>query len=650
MAKVLPLAVELQMWEKLADVQDAFEYTEEGFLMFANYCLNQLVKGGPDLTATQADVCKYLFNNGTHMQRKVIKKKKLLATVKKNKKARKKGKRLTKYKYKLVKSGKGKRLRMIQANRGLGKTTLCAIYAVFRIIHDPTTRVLVFSAGGKLSREIANWIIQIIEGLEILRVLLPDKQNGDRASMESYDIHWVFRGAEKSPSVKCLGVDSNAQGSRADLLIADDIESMKNSRTVMMRELLVELTKEFESICQTGDIVYLGTPQFFESIYNGLPSRGFEVRIWPGRYPTPDQMESYGDFLAPMLMRHIEESPELQTGGGIDGRQGQPTTPEMFSDELLIEKEVSQGASKFQLQYMLNTRLSDAERYPLKLCNAIVAPFSDEMGIVSPIWTNDQRERMHFNIYSNQATDKFYGPLSTQYDTRKFERSLMYIDPAGGGKNGDETAYAIIRLIGSYVYVQAWGGVPGGYEEAKLMTMVNLAKKHGIKEVFYEKNFGNGAYAALIAPYFQEHWPVKLEEHWASGQKELRIIDVIEPLLTGHRLVFHPDVINSDIASTDRYSNEVKATYSGFFQMSMITRDKGCLVHDDRLDALAGAIYQITQQVNFSNDVEMKRRKEKETKEWLKRMKNPAKYRDEGPVQFSKGKGRLGSQFSKRKW
>lgn len=646
----MPLAQELLMWEKLADIQNTFEYTEEGFLMFANYCLNKLVKGGPDLTRTQADLCKYLFNNGAHMQKKKVKKKKLLATIKKNKKSRKAGKKLHKYKYKMVKSGKGKRLRMIQANRGLGKTTLCAIYAVFRIIHDPTTRVLIFSAGGKLSREIANWIIQIIEGLEILRFLLPDKQNGDRASMESYDIHWVFRGAEKSPSVKCLGVDSNAQGSRADLLIADDIESMKNSRTVMMRELLVELTKEFESICQTGDIVYLGTPQFFESIYNGLPSRGFDVRIWPGRYPTVEQLESYSGFLAPMLQQDIEENPGLQTGCGIDGRQGHPTCPEMFNDELLIEKEISQGASKFQLQYMLNTRLSDAERYPLKLNNIIVAPFTNEGGIVSPIWTNDQRERIHFDLYSNQASDRLYGPLPTRYEIRPFERSLMYIDPAGGGKNGDETAYAIIRLLGSYVYVQAWGGVPGGYEEEKLMTMVNLAKAHGIKEVWYEKNFGNGAYAALIAPYFQQHWPVKLEEHWASGQKELRIIDTIEPLLTGHRLVFHPDVISRDISSTERYSNEVKSTYSGFFQMSMITRDKGCLVHDDRLDALAGAIYQITLQVAFDNETEMKRRRDKETKEWLKRMKNPKDYRDEVSITEISKRGRLGSQFSKRKW
>lgn len=405
MAKRLAPDEKRGLLRQLVAVQEAFPYTEEGFLAFSNYCLNKLVKGGPDLTRTQADLARYLFLNGT--KRKKVKLKKL-----KGKKGTK-GKAAKHYEIAPSKKVDGNRLRMVQANRGLGKTTLCAIYAVFRIIHDTTTRVLIFSAGGKLSREIANWVIQIIEGLEILQFMMPDVQNGDRASVESYDIHWALRGSEKAPSVKCLGVDSNAAGSRADLLIADDIESMKNSRTVMMRELLVELTKEFESICQKGDIVYLGTPQFFESIYNGLPSRGFDVRIWTARYPNAEQLPTYQGLLAPMLEHDIMEEPELQTGHGIDSQQGAPTCPEMFDDELLIEKEISQGKSKFQLQYMLNTRMADSERYPLKINNLIVCSFTDTEGPVSPVWTNDDRDRVNIQLYSNQASDALYSVNST---------------------------------------------------------------------------------------------------------------------------------------------------------------------------------------------------------------------------------------------
>jgi hypothetical protein len=604
MAKDLSAKEQIKMWKELERIQEAFPFTLAGFLAFAGYVIKKLIKGSPKITWTQLDLCDFLFL--------------------------------------------GQRLRMIQANRGLGKTTLCAIYAVFRIIHDPTTRVLIFSAGGKLSKEIANWCIQIIEYLPILHILQPDQQNGDRASVEAYDVHWVFKGAEKSPSIKCLGVDSHSAGSRADVLIADDIESPKNARTVMMRELIVDLTKEFESICQDGDIIYLGTPHFYESIYNDLPSRGFEVRIWTARYPTKLQLENYGNLLAPKIIKKMEKHPEYMTGYGADLKQGKPTTPKMFPDKLLMEKELSQGKGKFQLQYMLNTRLADADRYPLKLCNFIVMPFNNDQGVVSPIWTNDDRYRIHKKLLSNQTTDKLYGPMPVEYETRPFERSLLYLDPAGGGKNGDETGYAIIRTLGSYVYIHKIGGVKGGYEPATMLELVNIAKRYEIKEVWFEQNYGNGALAAVLKPLFQIHHKAKFEDHWATGQKEVRITDTIEPLLSSHRLVIHPDAIDHDLSSVEQYPTRIQKTYSGLFQMSMMTIERDCLVHDDRADALASALIQVTLQIDFDNEEEMRRRRLKEQQAWLEQIRNPQNYRDDVPIQ-SVGKT-LGSQFSARKW
>ena len=102
------------------------------------------------------------------------------------------------------------------------KTTLTAIYVVFRLIHQPSFRILIFSAGSKMAKEIATWVVQIITGIDFLECMRAVRAEGDRESIEGYDVHWVLKGADKSPSVKCLGVDSNAQGSRADILIADD--------------------------------------------------------------------------------------------------------------------------------------------------------------------------------------------------------------------------------------------------------------------------------------------------------------------------------------------------------------------------------------------------------------------------------------------
>lgn len=559
----------MQRLDALEEVQGAFPFSEKGFLLFAQTCINELIRGNPDLNRVQADICRWLYG--------------------------------------------GPKYRMIEAQRGQAKTTLTAIYAVFRLLHNPTTRVLIFSAGGKMSKEIASFVIQIIHGLDFLWMLEADTNAGDRASVEAYDVHWFLKGAEKSPSVKCLGVDTNAQGSRADVLIADDIESMKNSRTVNAREILEELTKEFESICAEGDIIYLGTPQSAESIYNNLPARGYAIRIWPGRYPNEKELETYGDMLAPMIAEDINDNPSLQAGGGVSGDLGKPTCPEMFTEELLVEKEISMGKAKFQLQYMLNTALTDEERYPLKVHNLIVADFSNDQGPVLPIHSKDERNRFHSICLGNKF--KLYKAVETTpaYEYRNFEQTIMYIDPAGGGKNADEMAYAVIKLIGAYVYIAAVGGVPGGYEESKLKELVSVAETYKAKTVLIEKNYGNGAHANMLKPLFEKsNWPVTIEEVWETGQKELRIIDVIEPLLTSNRLVISPHVVEYDSDSTHKYPKEIRITYRLLHQMAMITRDRDCLRHDDRLDALAGAIRWVVERLDFDTQtvIEAKRRAE----------------------------------------
>jgi len=73
------------------------------------------------------------------------------------------------------------------------------------------------------------------------------------------------------------------------------------------------------------------------------------------------------------------------------------------------------------------------------------------------------------------------------------------------------------------------------------------------------------------------------ESEWAKGHKEGRIIDTLEPVMTQHRLVMDEALIRSDVRSTDH-------VYSLMYQLTHITRDRGCLKHDDRVDALAGAV------------------------------------------------------------
>ena len=75
--------------------------------------------------------------------------------------------------------------RMVQAQRGQAKTTITACYAVWRIIHDPKTRILIISAGDNVATQIASWIVQIIQNMPELECLRPDTSAGDRASVKA---------------------------------------------------------------------------------------------------------------------------------------------------------------------------------------------------------------------------------------------------------------------------------------------------------------------------------------------------------------------------------------------------------------------------------------------------------------------------------
>lgn len=477
--------------------------------------------------------------------------------------------------------------RMIQAQRGQAKTTVTAAYAVWRGIHNPSTRVLIISSGDTMAQEISNWVIQIMTGMPELRCMLPDRSRGDRASVKAYDIHQDLKGPEKSPSIACVGITSNLQGKRADVLIADDIESAKNSATDVQRERIVHLSRDFTSICSKGDIIYLGTPQSIDSVYNGLPGRGFTIRVWPGRYPTVSEEENYGEHLAPMIREAMEADPSLRTGGGILGDRGKPTDNVILGEDILVAKEIDQGAAYFQLQHMLDTRLSDAERFPLKISKLLVMSVPEAS---VPILLNHQIGEQ-FRIsnpsdYPNQ--EKFYRVANFGPEYAEFQGCHMYVDPAGGGQNGDETAYAVTKFAGGKVFLVAAGGVPGGLGEDSMNALTAVAARWKPNHIHIEKNYGNGALENVWTPLLLREHRCEIEGVWEAGQKELRIIDALEPLIGAGRLVIDESLIEADWESCKKYPAERRASYSLFHQMSRITREKGALFHDDRLDALAG--------------------------------------------------------------
>ncbi|BAP15846.1 terminase large subunit [Ralstonia phage RSJ2] len=513
---------------------------------------------------------------------------------------------------------------MIQAQRGEAKTTITAAFAVWHLIHNPAGKILILSAGGTQANEISTLIVRIIMSMDELACMRPDRNAGDRTSTEAFDIHHSLKGIDKSPSVACVGIGGNLQGKRATLLIADDIESQKNSKTEHLREELLHLTRDFPSICNDGRIVYLGTPQSTNSVYNSLPGRGYTVRIWPGRFPTEKQEANYGDMLAPYIRELMKANPSLRNGGGALGDQGQPTDPQLPAgrEEKLQEKERDQGPSYFQLQHMLNTKLADAERFPLKLASILVARLA---GDHFPLTVTPGMAASTVVKYAiDGKTYEFNSPAKVSEDRSKLQGIVMHVDPAGGGKNGDETGYAIVGFLNGNIWVLEVGGVKGGFGDAEYRKVAQRAAYWGVQRIMVEKNFGNGAYLHSWLPILRAEYKAvqsgqcHIEEVWEAGQKELRIIDTLEPVIARGALLFNADIIEGESASIAQYPAEHRASYSLLNQIALITRDRDCLKHDDRLDALAGAVRYWVQQLGIEQKDAVDRLRKEEYAKWAR--------------------------------
>jgi hypothetical protein len=448
-----------------------------------------------------------------------------------------------------------------------------------------------------MASEISGWIIQIINGWDILKCLIPDQQAGDRSSILAFDVHHSLKGVEKSPSIACMGITAAKQGRRADILIADDIESSENSLTELAREQLMHRCKDFTSINQYGDIIYLGTPQSTNSIYNSLPAMGFDIRVWTGRFPNVKEEASYGEYLAPYIKEKLEKHPELRDGYGLNLNRGAAVDPVIMSEEDLCKKEKYQGAAYFQLQYMLDTTLLDEDRYPLRTKNLIVTYLNKEEAPKDFKWLPGDERRIMPRLSLGKYD--FYKPFSMSDSMSKYTEKVMYVDPAGGGANGDETAYAIVYMLNGNLFLMDVDGLQGGFSDDVFEQLSKAAYEHQVNKILVESNFANGGFGVVWKPILDSYYEkqsngikkygAEIEDDRASTQKELRIIDTLEPILGRHSLIVNEELIAKDYKSCEKYPLEKRKIYSFFFQLEKITRDRGALRHDDKIDCVAGA-------------------------------------------------------------
>ena len=491
----------------------------------------------------------------------------------------------------------GPRRLVIEAFRGVGKSYITSAFVVHQLLTNPELKILVVSASKTRSDDFSIFTQRLINEMPILQHLKP--REDQRMSKISFDVGPAQ--ASHSPSVKSVGITGQLAGSRADIIVADDVEIPNNSATQSMRDKLSESVKEFDAVLKPdGRIIYLGTPQTEMSLYEELPNRGYQVRIWPARYPSEDLRGRYEGRLAPLVGDHLDRHGEACTGLPVD--------PTRFSEDDLMERELSYGRSGFSLQFMLDTSLSDADKYPLKLNDLIISPLDNDKAPEKVVWGRDPARELKDLPNLGLAGDRYYSPLENIGEWLEYTGSVMSIDPSGRG--ADETAYAVVKMLNGNLYVSDAGGVTGGYSKETLDRLAHIAKRNKVNEVIIESNFGDGMFTELFKPHLTTIYPVSTSEVRHSKQKELRIIDTLEPVMNQHRLIIDPKVIENDWNSVQHYSGEKAPKYTLAYQMTRCTRERGALARDDRLDALAMAVGYWVEQMASTADTEMKARRD----------------------------------------
>lgn len=457
---------------------------------------------------------------------------------------------------------------------------------------------MVVSASKDRSDAFTVFVKRLIHEMPILQHLRPDPARGCRDSMILFDVGPAE--ISQSPSVKSVGIKGQMTGSRATRIIADDVETPKNSLTQVQREQLAELVKEFDAILVPGGtIAYLGTPQCEMSIYNVLQTRGYKAKVWPARYPRLDDLVQYNNCLADVVLQPL-----------LEGKVNEldPVDPQRFSHDDLLTREVSYGRSGFALQFMLNTSLSDEERFPLKLRDLVFMDLSSEVGPTKVVWGSAEAQILRDVQNVGLMGDRIYGPMFHANEWAPYRGSIMAIDPSGRG--GDETGWAVVKELHGRLFLVGAGGFDGGYSEETLTKLALKAAEHKTHTIVIESNFGDGMFAELFKPILWKHHKCGVEEARHYTQKERRIIDTLEPIMNQHRLVVNKRLLEDD--------SKVNPEYQLFYQMTRLTAEKGALAHDDRLDALAIAVKFWTEALGRDMDEAMEKHREEELHRMLR--------------------------------
>jgi hypothetical protein len=502
--------------------------------------------------------------------------------------------------------------KILMAFRGAAKTYVVTTNSVYRLRENQLEEVLVVSATGEFASAISTMAFGMVTKFDWLAGDMAPT-NDQRQSALSFDVRGA-RAASKDASFSARGIFGQITGLRSTLIMGDDLETPNTSETDVKRTQLRHRMSELGGaiIKPGGDIILCGTAQNEQTIYKEYADeKGYELRIYPIVYPKVDEVERrYGTRLAPSLQTALDDNPLLA---------GTSTEPNRFNERDIIKRKMEWGDTEFERQFKMWLDAGADRAYPLKLRDLIVFEFtppnpSTGNKLILPaqiVWAPMRDHRLRdMEVDSLPGDGSLYAPLSMDIHLPADE-VICQIDPSGEGQ--DETSWAILAGLSGRIYFAAQGSSKKGHTEEVMMQIAADCATWGVTTVKVESNFGQGMFSSLLMPHLKKAGcrAEVISERAGSAQKEKRIVGTLEPLITSHRLVVNAGVFRNDFRVDYKDVEEAKRRfYRLTYQLTRITKVKGALRHDDRVESLSAGCEHFSERLQKALDEEQGKSKD----------------------------------------
>lgn len=421
----------------------------------------------------------------------------------------------------------GDRRLILQAFRASGKSTIAGLFIAWLLSAvDPDLRFLILSAEASLSRKMVRNIRRVIENHPLTTHLKPN--NPEEWAEDRFTVS--RKRVSRDPSVLARGLYANTTGTRADIILCDDVEVPNTCDTADKRERLRERLSENEFILTPGGMqLYIGTPHTYFSLYAKQPRREIgEEEIF---------LKNYCRLNIPIL-----------------NKDGVSNWPERYSGEDIETMRLQAGPSKFSSQMML-------------------VPVNILEGRLDPALLRRYDDPLH--------DQEIQRSLVLSIGGKKIMSASAWWDPSFGKSTGDASVLAVVYTDehgDHYLHRMEYITVTAldGEDEAGLQCrkVVQVARDLFLPSITIETNgIGKFLPAILRREMNDARVPCTVVERSNNKPKDIRILESFDAVMAARALYVHSSVYDT------RFVTEMQEWRPGLSN-----------ARDDGLDAAAGAI------------------------------------------------------------